>query len=95
MIEIKQECVNFQTTSQRLADQVRTIIRRGWLSDLKILEIHQKTNNEQDSKIISNASSTDKQEQSNRNESLIFENRNTTTPNNTEQTSTQKQKINL
>ena len=49
MIEIWQECVNFQTTSQRLADQVRTIIKKGWFSDLEILEIHQKINNGQDS----------------------------------------------
>ena len=44
MIEIWQECVCFQTTSQRLADKVRTIIKKGWFSDLEILEIHQKTN---------------------------------------------------
>ena len=29
MIEIWQECSSFQTTSQRLADQVRTIIKKG------------------------------------------------------------------
>ena len=44
MIEIWQECANFQTTSQRLADQVRTIIKKGWFSDLKVPDIHQKTN---------------------------------------------------
>ena len=49
MIEIWQECANFQTTSQRLADQVRIMIKKGWFSDLKNIEIHQKTNNEQDS----------------------------------------------
>ena len=43
MIEIWQECASFQTTSQSLADQVRTIIKKGWFSDLEILEIHQKT----------------------------------------------------
>ena len=36
MIEIWQECVGFQTTSQRLADQVRTIIKKGWFSDLEV-----------------------------------------------------------
>ena len=43
MIEIWEEYEKFQTTSQRLADQVRTIIKKSWFSDLKLLEIHQKT----------------------------------------------------
>ena len=43
MIEIWQECTTFHTTSQRLADQVRTITKKGWFSDLELLEIHQKT----------------------------------------------------
>ena len=43
MIEIWQECANFHTTRQRLANQVRTIIKKGWFSDLEMLEIHQKT----------------------------------------------------
>ena len=43
MINIWQECAKFQTTSQRLADQVRTIIKKGLFSDLELLEIHQKT----------------------------------------------------
>ena len=43
MIEIWQECAKFQTTSQRLADQVRTIIKKVWFSDLEILEIHKKS----------------------------------------------------
>ena len=42
MIEIWQEYSNYQTTSQRLADQVSTIIKKGWFSDLEIIEIHQK-----------------------------------------------------
>ena len=44
MIEIWQEYASFQTTSERLADQVRTIINKVWFSDLEILEIHQKIN---------------------------------------------------
>ena len=40
MIEILQECASFQTTSQKLADQVRKIIKNGWFSDLEILKIH-------------------------------------------------------
>ena len=49
MMEIWQEHSNFQTTSQRLYDQVRTIIKKGWFSDLEILEIHQKINDQQGS----------------------------------------------
>ena len=48
MIEIWQECSTFQTTSQRLADQVKTIVKKGWFSDLELLEIpktHQQTYN--------------------------------------------------
>ena len=67
MIEIWKECASFQTTSERLADQVRTIIKKGWFSDLKILEICQKTNNEQDTNTVSDTLAFDKQEQSNRN----------------------------
>ena len=31
--KIWQECAQFQTTSQRLADQVRTLMKKGWSSD--------------------------------------------------------------
>ena len=55
---IWQECASFQTTSQRLADQFRRMIQKGWFSDLEILEIHQKINNEQDN-------NTNKKEQEN------------------------------
>ena len=66
MIAIWQEYASFQTTRQ-----VRTIIK-------KIFEIHQKTNNEQDSNTKSDTLNIDKQEQSNRNEQPTSENRNTT-----------------
>ena len=56
MTEIWQECARFQTTSKRLADQVRTIIKKGWFSELEILEIHQKINNEQDSNTVPDTS---------------------------------------
>ena len=46
MIEIWQECSNFHTTSKRLADQVRTIIKKRWFADLEIIEIHQKIKNQ-------------------------------------------------
>ena len=60
VIEIWQECASFQT-SQRLADQVRTIIKKCWFSDLEILEIHQNMNNEQDSNTVPDTSSINKQ----------------------------------
>ena len=44
MMEIWQELSIFQTTIQRLADQVRTIMKKGWFSELEIIEIHQKIN---------------------------------------------------
>ena len=81
---IWQECVSFPTISQSLADQVRVIIRKGWFSDLEMLEILQKTNSEQDINTISNKPSIEKQEQSNRNYLETSENRNIPLPNNTE-----------
>ena len=64
MIEIWQECAKFQTVSQSLADQVRTIIKKGWFSDLEIVEIHQKTH-KQIYNTVSDTSSGAKQKQSN------------------------------
>ena len=103
MIEICQECDSFQTTSQRLADQARTIIKEGWFSDLEILEIleiYQKIHNEQDSNTLPDISSINKQKQPHRNEPPTSENGNTTQlnnaqPKNPEQTLTQEQKVNL
>ena len=43
MTEIWQECAKFQTTSQRLADQVRTIIKKGCSSDLEIYKKNKNT----------------------------------------------------
>ena len=40
MIEIWIEFVRFKTTNQRLADQDRIMIKKGWFSDLEILELH-------------------------------------------------------
>ena len=36
--------LDLRQTRQRLADQVRMIIKKGWSSDLEILEIHQQIN---------------------------------------------------
>ena len=62
---IWQEYASFQTTSQRLADQLRTIMKKGWFSDIEILEINQ---NEQDSNTVFDTASNNKQKQPNRNE---------------------------
>ena len=59
MIEIWQEFASFQTKSQRLADQVRTIIKKSWFSDFEILEIHQKTH-KQDNKYQTHQVSSNK-----------------------------------
>ena len=78
MIEIWQEYASFQTTSQRLADQVRTIIKKDWFSYLEILEIHQKINNEQNNDIIPDTSIIIKQKQPYRDELHTSENGNAT-----------------
>ena len=49
MMEIWQELSNFQTTSQRLADQIRTMMKKGLFSELEIIEIHQKINDQEKS----------------------------------------------
>ena len=82
MIEIGQECASFQTTSQRLADQIRTIILKNWFSGLEILEMHHKIDNEEDSNTIPDTLSIKKQKQPNWNEPPTSENRNATQPNN-------------
>ena len=97
MIEIWQESADFQTTS--LADQVKTIIKKGWFSDLEILEIHQKTQ-VPNYNTVPDTSSSVKQKQPNKNELLTSENENTTLPNNAQpnnhkETLSQEQKINL
>ena len=99
MIETWQECAKFPTTSLRLTDQVKKIIRKGWFSDLEILEIHQKTH-KQTYNTVPDTSSGVKQKQSNENELPTSENENTTLPNDTlpsnhEETLSQEQKINL
>ena len=70
---------------QKIADQVRTIIQKSWFFDREILEIHQKTDNEKYGNTITDTSSIEKQEQSNRSERPTSESRDTTQPNITEQ----------
>ena len=99
MFEIWQECSTFQTTSQRLADQVRTITKKGWFSDLELLEIQQKTL-KQNYNTVPDKPSDVKQKQSNEKEPQTSANENTTLPNDTlsnnqEETLSQEQKVNL
>ena len=76
MIEIWQERSTFQITSQKLADQVRTIIKKGWFSDIELLEIHQKTL-KQNYNTVPDTSSDVKQTQSNEKEPQTSANENT------------------
>ena len=78
MIEIWKECSSFQPTSQRLADQVRTMINKCWFSDLEVLEIHLKINNQQGSNTISDTSIVNQQKQPNQTEAATSENGNIT-----------------
>ena len=99
MFEVWQECSTFQTTSQRLADQVRTITRKGWFSDLELLKIHQKTL-KQNYNAVPDTPSGVKHKQSNEKEPQTSTNENTTLPNDTlsnnqEETLSQEQKVNL
>ena len=41
MIEIWREFIRYKITNQLLADQVRTTIKKGWISDVEIYKIHQ------------------------------------------------------
>ena len=93
MIEIWQECASFQTTSQRLDDQVRTIIKKGWFSDLEILEIHQKTQKQDNT--IPVTSSDANQKQHTRNEMPTLQNKNATLQSDPEETLSQEQKTNV
>ena len=64
------------------------------ISDLEILEIHQKTNNKQDNNTVSDTSRVIKQKQPNRNELPTSENGNATQPSNSKETLSQEQKVN-
>ena len=82
MMDFWQELSNFQTTSLRLADQVRTIIKKCWFSDLEIIEIHQEINDPQSSyNTLSGTSNINKQKQRIRKEQPTSENENSTQPN--------------
>ena len=82
MIEIWQECARFQKTRQRLTQQIRTIRKKGWVSNLEILEIHQKISNEQNCNKIPNTFGINKEKHPNRNELPNSEKGNTAQPNN-------------
>ena len=98
-MEIRQELSNFQTTSQRLTDQIRTIMKKGWFSELEIIEIHQKINDqERSNNTLPGTSNINKQKQPIQNEPPTSENGNPTQPNTTQQNNpeqalTQEQKL--
>ena len=99
MFEIWQDCSTFQTASQRSADQVWTITKKGWFSDIELLEIHKKTLN-QNYNAVPDTPCGVKQKQSNEKEQQISANENTTLPDNTlpnnqDETLSQEQKVNL
>ena len=96
MIEIWQKCASFQMTSQRLADQVRTIIKTGTFSDLEILEIHTKIDNEHESYTAPDTSTINKNSLSEMNGKLgkiETPHNHKRTTNNSEQALTQEQKV--
>ena len=71
MIDIKEECARYQTTSQSITDQVRVIIKKGLFSDLELLEICHKIDRkrrQQNTNSITHPTNNGKQVQSNRNE---------------------------
>ena len=71
------------------------MIKGDLFSDLEILEICQKANNEKDTNTVSDTLYFDKQKQSYRNKQLTSENIKTPHPNNIEKTLKQKQNMNL
>ena len=79
MIKIWQECSNFQTTSQRLADQARTIIKKDRFSYLTSNINKQKQPNRNEPPTLKNGNTTQPNTQ----------------PNHPEQTLSQEQKSNL
>ena len=97
MIEIWEE-FTFQAISQRLTDQVRKVIKKSWVSDLEILEIHERINRKSRQhypNTIINIPNTEKQEPSNKNELQSNNDQNTTHSNHTEQTLIQEEEMNI
>ena len=80
----------FSDNKPNFAYQVRTI-NKGWLSDLEILEIQEKINNEEGSNTISDTSNI-KPKRPKRNERPTSENGNSIQPKEPKQALTQNQK---
>ena len=97
MIEIWANSVRF-STSQRLADQARMIIRKGWFSNLEILEIYRQTNSE-DSLTRSETLNTETKKKQNKLPNPITiqnsDERKVANPSITKQMFTQEDKINV
>ena len=82
-----------QFLDNKLADQVRTIIKKGWFSDLEILEIYPKIPKKYNT--IPVTSSDANQRQHTINELPTLENKNATLPSDPEETLSQEQKRNV
>ena len=78
MIEIWQECSSFLTTSQWLAEQIKIIFLKSWFSDLEVVDIHEKINNQEGNKTVPDTSRVVKEKQPKRNELPTSENGNAT-----------------
>ena len=75
------------------------MIKKGWFSDIEIIKIQKKINNQQSNNIVPDTSNINKQKQTNRNEPQTSKNGNPTQPNTTQlsnpkQTLSQEQKLN-
>ena len=95
IMDIWQELSIFQTTSQRLADQARTIMKKGWFSELVIIEMHQKINDQERRNTLPDTPNMNKQKQPIQNEPTL-ENGNPTQQNTTQQSNlvlTQEQNL--
>ena len=95
LIEIWKQCIRYKTTNQRFGDRARTIIKKGWFSDLEILEIHQQMNRkscQQDTNTIIETLNIEKQEPSNQIKTPSNRNRNTTPSINSKLVQTQEEK---
>ena len=91
-MEIWQELSIFQTTSQRLDDQVRTLMKKGWFSELEIIEIHQKINDQERRNALPDTPNINKQNQPIQNEPTS-ENGDTTQKKPTQQNTTQQNNL--
>ena len=96
MIEIWTESTRLNKTSQKLADQTKKNLKRGWSSDLEILEIFEQINSEEYELDLPTRIETQHTEKSpNRIEEQNTGNRKAADPSTTKQTLMQEDNINV